>query len=228
MEGSDRCPVDVLSPNFIGRTKESHRNLSQCIWAEIRTKHLPNPSLERYRWQASTMRWWSASSLSKGAAYTKHFRRAQRIQIWRAWRPCSGSSSTNLSVMINVTENTSHSTAKMCRSTIIHYFSYNSQIKCFRKHVDMDMFSCLSMWNSFPNLVRAFQLHSVHKLKGASYLTFCLHCFVPLEPVVHWMLRRCPTTLCCLFKMITMVSFLPLLLSTHKWYAFHWRVKHTH
>jgi hypothetical protein len=44
----------------------------------------------------------------------------QRIQIWRAWRPYSESSSTYQSVMIDVIENISHSTAKMCRSTIMH------------------------------------------------------------------------------------------------------------
>jgi hypothetical protein len=42
----------------------------------------------------------------------------QRSQILRAWRPCRGSFSTYQSAMIGVTENISHSTAKMCRSTI--------------------------------------------------------------------------------------------------------------
>jgi Zn-finger nucleic acid-binding protein len=44
----------------------------------------------------------------------------QRIKIWRARRSCSGSSPTHTSVLICVTENISHSTAKMCRSTITH------------------------------------------------------------------------------------------------------------
>jgi hypothetical protein len=44
----------------------------------------------------------------------------QRVQIWRAWRPCSGSFSTYPSVTISVIENISHSTAKMCRSTTMH------------------------------------------------------------------------------------------------------------
>jgi hypothetical protein len=65
----------------------------------------------------------------------------QRIQIWGAWRPCSGSSTTYPSVMIGVIENISHSAAKTCRSTIMHSFSYNSQVKCFRTHVDTDIFS---------------------------------------------------------------------------------------
>jgi hypothetical protein len=53
----------------------------------------------------------------------------QRIQIWRwAWRPCSGCSCTYPSVMIGVAENISHSTTKICRSTVMQSFSYNSQI----------------------------------------------------------------------------------------------------
>jgi hypothetical protein len=46
----------------------------------------------------------------------------QRIQIWQAWRPCSGSSSTCSSAIIDVIENISHSTDKMCRSTIMHVY----------------------------------------------------------------------------------------------------------
>jgi hypothetical protein len=44
----------------------------------------------------------------------------QRFQIWRAWKPCRGSSSTFPSVIICVTENISHSTSKMCRGDIMH------------------------------------------------------------------------------------------------------------
>jgi hypothetical protein len=65
----------------------------------------------------------------------------QRIQIWRAWRPCSGSSSTYPLVMIGVIENILHSTAEMCRNAITrvdYSFSYNSQIQCFRTHADME------------------------------------------------------------------------------------------
>jgi hypothetical protein len=40
----------------------------------------------------------------------------------------SGSSSTYPSVMIGATENTSHCTAKMCRNTIMHSSSHNSEI----------------------------------------------------------------------------------------------------
>jgi hypothetical protein len=45
--------------------------------------------------------------------------KTQRIQIWRAWRPRSGSSSTYPSGMIGVVENISQNTVKMCRSTIM-------------------------------------------------------------------------------------------------------------
>jgi hypothetical protein len=45
----------------------------------------------------------------------------QGIQTWRAWRPCSRSSSTYPSVMRGVTENISHSAALMCRSTTCMY-----------------------------------------------------------------------------------------------------------
>jgi hypothetical protein len=37
----------------------------------------------------------------------------QTIQIWRAWKPCSGSSSIYVMVMLGVIENISHSKAKM-------------------------------------------------------------------------------------------------------------------
>jgi hypothetical protein len=43
----------------------------------------------------------------------------------------------------------------------MHSFRYNSQIKCFWTHVDMDIFSCFGMWNSCPKFVRTFQLHPV-------------------------------------------------------------------
>jgi hypothetical protein len=43
-------------------------------------------------------------------------------------------------------------------------FRYNSQIKCFRRHVDTDIFSCFGMWNSCPKSVRNFQLHPVYKI----------------------------------------------------------------
>jgi hypothetical protein len=47
--------------------------------------------------------------------------RIQGIPIWRgSWSPCRGSSSTCPSVMIRVTEKISHSTAKICRSIIMH------------------------------------------------------------------------------------------------------------
>jgi hypothetical protein len=61
-------------------------------------------------------------------------------------------------------ENISHSTAKICRSTIMHVqysFSYKSQINYFRTDVDMDIFHVFGMWNSYPNFVRTFQLHPV-------------------------------------------------------------------
>jgi hypothetical protein len=45
----------------------------------------------------------------------------QGIQTWRAWRSCSGSSSTYPSVVRGVTENISHSAALMCRSTTCMY-----------------------------------------------------------------------------------------------------------
>jgi hypothetical protein len=41
----------------------------------------------------------------------------------------------------------------------MYSFSHNSQIKCFRTHVDMDSFSHFGMLNSCPKFVRTFQLH---------------------------------------------------------------------
>jgi hypothetical protein len=35
----------------------------------------------------------------------------------------------------------------------MYSFSYNSQIKCFRTHVDMDIFSCFGLSNSCPKFV---------------------------------------------------------------------------
>jgi hypothetical protein len=43
----------------------------------------------------------------------------------------------------------------------MYSLSYNSQIKCFRTHVDMDIFSCLGMWKSCRKFARIFQLHPV-------------------------------------------------------------------
>jgi hypothetical protein len=44
----------------------------------------------------------------------------QRIEVRLAWRPRSGSSSTYPLVMLDVTENILHSTAKLRRSTMMH------------------------------------------------------------------------------------------------------------
>jgi hypothetical protein len=38
----------------------------------------------------------------------------------------------------------------------MYSFSYNSQIKCFRTHVDMDICSCFCMWNSCQSLSAPF------------------------------------------------------------------------
>jgi hypothetical protein len=38
----------------------------------------------------------------------------------------------------------------------MYSFSYDSQIKCFRTHVHIDIFSCFGMWNSCPKLARTF------------------------------------------------------------------------
>jgi hypothetical protein len=94
----------------------------------------------------------------------------QRIQIWRVWRPCSGSSSTYPSVMIGVTKNISHSTAKMCSSTIMHSFSSNSQIKRFRTHVDVGIF-WFGMRNSWPKHVCIFQLHLLYVIHGITIIS---------------------------------------------------------
>jgi hypothetical protein len=48
----------------------------------------------------------------------------------------------------------------------MYSFSCNSQIKCFRTHVDMDIFLVLVMWNSCTKFSLIFQLHSVHHLKS--------------------------------------------------------------
>jgi hypothetical protein len=38
---------------------------------------------------------------------------------------------------------------------------YNSQIKCFQTHVDMEIFPCFGVWNLYLKFVSAFQLHPV-------------------------------------------------------------------
>jgi hypothetical protein len=43
----------------------------------------------------------------------------------------------------------------------MYSFSYNSQIKYFWTHIDMDIFYCFGVWNSCPKFVDTFQLHSV-------------------------------------------------------------------
>jgi hypothetical protein len=87
-------------------------------------------------WQASTLRRCSASPLSTGAAYTQGVQVSLRLNIQRSevrwtWRPCTKSSSTYPSGMKRCQW---HSTAEVCRSTIMHFFSCNSQIKCFLTH----------------------------------------------------------------------------------------------
>jgi hypothetical protein len=82
----------------------------------------------------------------------------QRIHIWRACRPYSGSSSTYPSVMILRTSRTARAGAPSCMYSIL---SIVTQIKCFRIHFDMDICSCFGMWNWCPKFVRTFQLHSV-------------------------------------------------------------------
>jgi hypothetical protein len=70
--------------------------------------------------------------------------------------------STYPSVMIGVTENTSHSTTKMYRGTIIliqYSFSCKSQIKYFRIQTFYGHFSYFGMCNSCSKFVRTFQLH---------------------------------------------------------------------
>jgi hypothetical protein len=45
-----------------------------------------------------------------------------------------------------------------CKCT---FWGMTHKVKCFWTYVDMEMFSCFGMWNSCPNFVRNFQLHSV-------------------------------------------------------------------
>jgi hypothetical protein len=45
----------------------------------------------------------------------------------------------------------------------MYSFSYNSQIKCFQTHIDMDIFSSFGIWNSWPKFVRTFQLNPVYE-----------------------------------------------------------------
>jgi hypothetical protein len=46
----------------------------------------------------------------------------------------------------------------------IYYYSFicNSEIKCFRSHVIMDIFLSFGMCNSCPKFASIFQLHSVY------------------------------------------------------------------
>jgi hypothetical protein len=46
----------------------------------------------------------------------------------------------------------------------VYYFSYNSQIKCFRTHVNMDIFSFFGMCNSCPKFVLTFPLLPVYPI----------------------------------------------------------------
>jgi hypothetical protein len=45
---------------------------------------------------------------------------------------------------------------------------YNSQIKCFRTRVEMDILSCFGKLNSCPEFVYTFQLHSVYWILGSN------------------------------------------------------------
>jgi hypothetical protein len=57
-------------------------------------------------------------------------------------------------VMLGVAENTWHSRAKMCRSTIMHSFSYNSQTNVSRHMLLWTLFFC--MWKLCPNVAAPF------------------------------------------------------------------------
>jgi hypothetical protein len=52
----------------------------------------------------------------------------------------------------------------------VYSFSYNSKMKCFRAHVDMNMVSCFGMRNSCPKFVRNFQLRHLFILSFTCFL----------------------------------------------------------
>jgi hypothetical protein len=88
----------------------------------IRDRHIraKMPGQLRIVWQAST-----------GAAYTRVFRCPHKGFE-------SGGERGDHAVGPPLPIHRSWYTAKMCRSTIVHYLSCSSQIKCFRSHVFMD------------------------------------------------------------------------------------------
>jgi hypothetical protein len=49
----------------------------------------------------------------------------------------------------------------------MYALSHNSQIKRFRTHIDMDIFSCFGMWNSSQNLTAPFS-YTLYKSKNNS------------------------------------------------------------
>jgi hypothetical protein len=69
------------------------------------------------------------------------------------------------SLMMGVSENISHSTAKTCQSIIMHSSSYNSQVKCFQTQVNMDIFPCIGMGNLCPQFFWTFQLHPIYMIQ---------------------------------------------------------------
>jgi hypothetical protein len=56
----------------------------------------------------------------------------------------------------------------------VNFFSYNSQIKCFRTHVHMDILSCFVMWNSCPDFVRNLSF-TLSMQKGLSCTSYRIH-----------------------------------------------------
>jgi hypothetical protein len=101
---------------------DSMRSSSRLIMdRRIRSE---KPGYLRIVWQTFLMQRWSDSSLSTGTAYTRDLcvRTCKNPQNTKAAsvEPTPGSSSTYPSAMLGVIENTSHSTAKMCRNTIMH------------------------------------------------------------------------------------------------------------
>jgi hypothetical protein len=49
--------------------------------------------------------------------------------------------------------------------------SYNSEIKCFRTHIDITNLSCFGAWKWSPEFVCTFQLHSVYSNSSAYRIT---------------------------------------------------------
>jgi hypothetical protein len=91
-----------------------------------------------------------------------------------------------------------HINAELLLMSTQYSFSYNSQIKCFWTHVNIDIFSCFGIWNSCPKFIRTFQLQPVYSIVFSRLCAFRISSgyLIPAHFVIltHYVTFNCRET----------------------------------